>query len=181
MTEPAAVLAFWFAEGREAQWFGGGEAFDALVREALLPAHEEAVSGALDHWRETAKGCLALCILVDQVPRNLFRGTPRAFASDPQALAVTRHALERGFDGELSQVERLFLYLPLEHSEALDDQETCVRLTAGLTENAEWQSYAEAHRDVIARFGRFPHRNAVLGRASTPEEEAFLKEPGSSF
>lgn len=181
MTEPEEVLAFWFAEGREQQWFGGGEAFDALVREALCDAHDQAAAGQLDHWRETPEGCLALCILLDQFPRNVFRGTPQAFAGDAQALAVTRHALVQGFHTSLSQAERLFLYLPLEHSEALADQENCVRLTAGLNENPEWLRYAEAHRDVVARFGRFPHRNAILDRVCTPEEEAFLEEPGSSF
>lgn len=181
MTEPEEVIAFWFAEGREQQWFGGGEAFDALVREALCAAYEEAAAGRLDHWREWPKGCLALCILLDQFPRNVFRGTPRAFASDAQALVVTRHALAQGFDESLSQVERIFLYLPLEHSESLADQENCVHLVAGLTENPKWLRYAEAHRDVVARFGRFPHRNAILDRVCTPEEEAFLKEPGSSF
>ena len=181
MTEPQEVLGFWFAEGREKQWFGGGAAFDAEVRAALSAAHDEAVAGRLDHWLETPDGCLALCILLDQYPRNVFRGTPRAFASDAQALAVAHHALAQGFESGLSQTERLFLYLPLEHSETLADQERCVRLTAGLDENPEWLDYAEAHRDIVARFGRFPHRNAILGRVCTPEEEAFLEEPGSSF
>ncbi len=181
MIGPDEVLAFWFAEGREKQWFGGGEAFDSLVRTALAAAHEAALAGSLDDWRRTAKGCLALCILLDQYPRNVHRGSPRAFANDAAALAVTRHALAQGFDAELSQVERVFLYLPLEHSEELADQEHCVTLTAALSENPEWLRYAEAHRDVIARFGRFPHRNEILGRDSTPEEESFLEEPGSSF
>jgi uncharacterized protein (DUF924 family) len=115
------------------------------------------------------------------VPRNLFRGDPRAFATDAEALAVTKRTLEGGLDKALRQAERVFLYLPLEHSEDLADQELCVTLTGALDENPEWHDYALRHRDVVARFGRFPHRNAVLGRANTPEEEAFLKEPGSSF
>ena len=181
MITPDEVLAFWFAEGREKQWFEGSAAFDSLVRTALASAHEAAVAGHLDDWRDSPRGCLALAILLDQYPRNVYRGSPRAFASDAAALAITRHALERGFDAELSQVERLFLYLPLEHSEELADQDHCVALTADLGENPEWLRYAEAHRDVVARFGRFPHRNEILGRESTPEEESFLEEPDSSF
>lgn len=181
MADAAAVVAFWFAPGREKQWFGGGEVFDKEVDEALSAAHQRAVAGDLDSWQTTPQGCLALCILLDQVPRNIFRGTPRAFASDEAALAVTRHALAGGFDESLTQVERLFLYLPLEHSEDLADQVTCMRLVRSLDENPEWLRYAEAHRDIIARFGRFPHRNAILGRESTDDEVAFLKEPGSSF
>lgn len=178
---PQAVIAFWFAQGREEQWFGGGEAFDQAVREALLPAYQAASAGEYETWRDSPHGCLALCILLDQVPRNIFRGTPRAFATDAAALSVARHALEQGFESQLTQVERLFLYLPLEHSEDLGDQQDCVALTASLSENPEWLSYAEAHRDIVARFGRFPHRNAVLGRENTAEEEAFLKGPNSSF
>jgi uncharacterized protein (DUF924 family) len=139
------------------------------------------VSGDFDHWRETAAGCVALCILLDQAPRNLFRGDPRSFASDAAARAVTRHALARGLDRDLPQEQRAFLYLPLEHSENLADQEACVRLFAGLDENPDGLDYAVRHRDIIARFGRFPHRNAVLGRTSTPEETEFLTQAGSSF
>jgi uncharacterized protein (DUF924 family) len=175
------VLDFWFAEGRAAQWFGGGAAFDAEVRRALLPHLEAAKAGRYDDWRHDPRGCLALCILLDQVPRNVYRGTPRAFACDAAALAVSRFALQEGFDQGLNEVERLFLYLPLEHSENLKDQQDCVRLTAALESNREWLSYAERHRDVIARFGRFPHRNAILGRDSSEEEVEFLKKPNSSF
>lgn len=175
------VLAFWFAEGRQAQWFKGSEAFDAEVRRALLPLYEAACDGRYESWRRDPRGCLALVILLDQVPRNLHRGTPQAFASDAAALDVTRHALREGFAPALSEVERLFLYMPLEHSEDLKDQRDCVRLTAALESNREWLSYAEGHRDIIARFGRFPHRNAVLGRESSEEELDFLKQPNSSF
>lgn len=179
--KPEDVLAFWFAAGMEARWFKADEAFDQEVRQALLPLHEQAAAGRLDHWQESAPGALALVILLDQVPRNLFRGEARAFATDARALAATKRALEKGFDAELRQVERVFLYLPLEHCEDLADQELCVRLVGALDENPEWRDYARRHRDVIARFGRFPHRNAVLGRETTPEEAAFLQEPGSSF
>ena len=180
-TAPEEILAFWFAPGRRAQWFAKDPAFDAEVRRCLLGPYERAAAGGYDHWRDSAKGCLALCLLLDQVPRNLFRDDPRAFATDAKARAVLRHALERGLDGALSQVESLFLYLPLEHSEDLRDQEDCVRLTEALDEDPEWYDYAVKHRDIIARFGRFPHRNAVLGRACSDEEAAFLAQPGSSF
>ncbi|WP_420345146.1 DUF924 family protein [Pelagibius sp.] len=181
MPEAEEVLGFWFAEGCDKQWFAGGAAFDAAVKAALGPAFEAARAGALGPWRDTARGCLALCILFDQYPRNVFRGSPQAFAWDAAALDVTRHALAQGFDAALTQTERLFLYLPLEHSESLSDQKDCLRLVAALDENPEWLDYAAAHHDIIDRFGRFPHRNDVLGRPTTEEEHAFLKEPGSSF
>jgi uncharacterized protein (DUF924 family) len=178
---PDDVLEFWFAPGMEERWFKKDAAFDDEVRQALLELYEQAAAGTLVVWRQSARGALALVILLDQVPRNLFRGDPRAFATDAEALAVTKRTLEGGLDKALRQAERVFLYLPLEHSEDLADQELCVTLTGALDENPEWHDYALRHRDVVARFGRFPHRNAVLGRANTPEEEAFLKEPGSSF
>jgi len=177
----AGILDFCFAEGPAHRWFIKDPAFDAEVRARLADLHALAVAGDFGHWRETAAGCVALCILLDQAPRNLFRGDPRSFASDPAARAVARYALERGLDRELPQEHRSFLYLPLEHSENLADQETCVRLFTDLDENPEWLDYAVRHRDIIARFGRFPHRNAVLGRASTPEEIEFLAQPGTSF
>ena len=175
------VLRFWFAAGREDQWFKVSETFDREVRQVMLPKLEAARVGKYESWRYEARGCLALCIVLDQAPRNLFRGTARAFIFDPAAREVTRHALQQGFDSELKELERVFLYMPLEHSEDLKDQQDCVRLMAGLSKAGEYLSYAERHRDVIARFGRFPHRNAVLGRESTEEELEFLKQPGSSF
>lgn len=175
------VLNFCFAEGPSDRWFTKDPSFDGEVRARLAELHMQAASGAFDAWRESADGCVALCMLLDQAPRNLFRGDARAFATDRQALAVTRHALAQGFDRELPQVKRMFLYLPLEHSESLADQDLCVRLVSALDEDPRWLDYAVRHREIIARFGRFPHRNAVLGRTSTAEEEAFLKQPGSSF
>jgi len=175
------VLGFWFAEGRQDQWFEASEAFDAEVRRVLLPHFEAARQGGYGDWRREPRGCLALVLLLDQVPRNVYRGTPRAFASDAAAREVTRHALKHGFDGALKMVERVFLYLPLEHSEDLKDQQDCVRLMAVLEDGAEFLSYAERHRDIVARFGRFPHRNTILGRESTEEEIEFLKQPNSSF
>ena len=177
----ADVLAFWFAPGMKERWFVKDAAFDAEVRSRLGAMHETARSGSLDDWKNEPRGCLALCLLLDQVPRNLYRDDPRAFSCDALAQAVTRHAIDRGFDRKLEQVERLFLYLPLEHAEDLELQEECVRLTRELDEEPDWLDYAVRHRDIIQRFGRFPHRNAVLGRESDAEETAFLQEDGSSF
>lgn len=176
-----AVLEFWFGEGMRNRWFVKDPAFDSEVRSALGAGYEEAYDGRLDGWMSSAHGCLALCILLDQAPRNLFRDDPRAFASDWQACAILRHALNQGFHEHLSQTERLFLYLPFEHSEDLKDQEDCLALTKALDEDPSWYDYAVLHRDIIARFGRFPHRNAVLGRETTEKEAAFLSEPNSSF
>ncbi len=175
------VLAFWFAEGRNKVWFVKDEAFDVATRASLEAPFELAATGDLDHWMESGRGCLALVILLDQVPRNLFRNDPRAYATDEKARSVTHHALRARLDEDLSQPERLFLYLPLEHSESLQDQTLCCDLIARLDENPGWHDYALQHREIVARFGRFPHRNAVLGRSSTPEEEDFLTQDGSGF
>ena len=177
----AEILDFWFAEATAKRWFVRDPAFDGEVRTRLAGWYERAAAGGLDDWRATAAGCAALCVLLDQVPRNLFRGQGRAFATDAAARAVARHAVDRGFDRTLSQPQRLFLYLPFEHSETLADQDESVRLIGALDENPVWKDYAIRHRDVIARFGRFPHRNAALGRTNTAEETAFLATPGSSF
>lgn len=174
------VLAFWFAPENRERWFTPSEAFDREIGRRFGDLMGEAAAGRLAAWSQTARGSLALCLLLDQFPRNVWRGTPRAFASDAQALAVAKAAVEAGQDRELGPAERLFLYLPFEHSEDLADQERCVRLMAELGD-PEWLDYAVRHRDIVARFGRFPHRNAVLGRASTEEELAFLQQPGSSF
>ncbi len=175
------VLDFWFAEGRKAQWFARDEAFDRAVSENLAGLHERAAAGALDGWATSPRGALALILLLDQVPRNLFRGSPRAFATDAKARALCLAAVEAGHDRRLADDDqRCFLYLPLEHSESPADQERSVALFAGLAE-PEYLRYAEQHRDIVARFGRFPHRNSVLGRATTEAEAAFLLEPGSSF
>ncbi len=181
MTEIDEVLGFWFADGMRERWFVKDPAFDEEVRAALLPGFEQARDGQLDHWLSSARGCLALCILLDQVPRNLFRDDPRAFATDPQARHVVRQALRQGLQTELTQTEQVFLYLPLEHSEDLQDQQDCVSLTKALDEDPSWYDYAVMHRDIVARFGRFPHRNIALGRETTAEEAAFLTEPNSSF
>ena len=176
------VLGFWFGPEADGKWFEKDAAFDRRVKEALGEDHKRAVNGACQPWTATARGCLALVILLDQVPRNLFRGRAAAFASDPAARAVTRHALEHGLDREIAdQRQRSFLYLPLEHSEDMADQQECCRLTGALDQEPELLKWAQAHRDIVARFGRFPHRNDALGRETTAAEKAFLEEPGSGF
>lgn len=174
------VLAWWFAPETKPRWFGGGEAFDVAVRERLGALCERALAGELAGWAADSRGLLALVILLDQVPRNIFRGTPRAFAGDLEAWALARLAVDRGFDQGLSVDERLFLYLPFEHAEDLAAQERSVALFRALGDPG-YLDYAIRHEDVIERFGRFPHRNAILGRESTAEELAFLEQPGSSF
>lgn len=187
----AAILDFWFgsrpdaiAEHGKKLWFAKDAATDAIIRAQFLPSYELAVAGELDAWRGTAKSSLALVILLDQFPRNMFRGQPRAFASDGLAREVASQSIERGFDLMLEPVERAFLYLPFEHSETLADQQRSLDLFAALAEHEGLQEmvrYAQLHYDVIERFGRFPHRNAILGRESTAAEQAFLAQPGSSF
>jgi uncharacterized protein (DUF924 family) len=174
--QPDAVLDFWFQRERKA-WFAKDAGFDAEIRSRFLPLYELAAGGGLAEWREEPRSCLALVIVLDQFPRNMFRGTARAFAADAAALEAARTLVDRGWDKSLSPDERTFAYLPFEHSEDLRDQERSLRLFEG-NENLEW---ARRHYEVIRRFGRFPHRNAALGRASTPEEIEFLKQPGSGF
>lgn len=185
MSEPprpwTEILDFWFAPGMRERWFVKDSSFDDQVRRRLAPHLERALAGDYAAWMAEPRGCLALCLLLDQVPRNLYRDDPRAYAHDAQALSVTRHALTQGFESALSQVERLFLYLPLEHAEDLALQDECVARVRALDEDPQWHDYALRHREIVARFGRFPHRNAVLQRPSSAEELAFLEEEGSSF
>ena len=173
---PADVLAFWRAAGPE-KWFKKDVAFDAAIRERFAALHEAATSGALDGWSETAEGALALVIVLDQFSRNLFRGDRRTFAADPKALALADAAIKRGFDQQLSRTDRQFFYLPFMHSERIEDQERSVALYQALAD-PQLLPFAEDHADIIRRFGRFPHRNAVLGRDTTPQEQAFLDEGG---
>ena len=179
------VLDFWFSKGdRDPRWFEKSDAFDLEIRTRFLALYEDAAAGALASWKERAETCRALIVILDQFPRNMFRGNARAFATDSDALEVARHAVAQGFDGGISPSQRLFVYLPFEHAESLEDQERGCALTEPLARFAETfdvYRYAVAHREIIARFGRFPHRNVILGRASTPEEIEFLKGPGSSF
>lgn len=176
--EPAdadALIAFWLDAGPK-RWFKRDDAFDARFRERFLALHERAARGELDDWLATPRGALALALLLDQFPRNAFRDTSRMYATDAQARRVARIALERGFDMQVPEELRNFLYLPFMHSEELADHETSVAKTAAL--GGEPHRFALHHREIVARFGRFPHRNAILGRASTPEEERFIAEGG---
>lgn len=173
--EAAEVLAFWKAAG-PARWFSKDPAFDAAFRSRFLALHEQAAAGALDAWAETAEGTLALLILLDQFPRNAFRGSARMYATDPQARRIARDAVAHGRDAEVPLELRNFMVLPLMHSEDARDQALSVAGTAGLS--GEAHRYAVHHQDIIRRFGRFPHRNALLGRTSTPEEERFIAEGG---
>ncbi len=184
--EQRDLLAFWFGDTDEARevWFKTEPAFDEVLRERFGALQARAARGELDHWAESAAGALALVLLLDQLPRNLNRGAAAAFACDEHARRVARHAITSGFDQELPPVRRQFLYLPFEHSEMLADQEDSVRLFTSLPEGSLREGcvdYAQRHHAVIARFGRFPHRNRALARPSTAAEEAFLTEPGSSF
>jgi len=185
MTRPIDVLNFWFAGDPATQrkvWFEKDAAFDAACAD-LATARDLAKTGAFDAWADTPRGGLALLILLDQLSRNLHRGTAEAFAADAKARAIARGMLARGFDQALTPVERVFVYLPFEHSEDLTDQDMSVRLFTALdvTGDGETLDYAVRHRAVIRRFGRFPHRNAALGRTNAVDEEAYLAEPGAGF
>lgn len=194
-----AVLAFWFGDGaddaailaeKSAIWFTKDPAIDAAIRERFGGLREAVIGAQLDGWLATPRGGLALIVLIDQFSRNLFRDDARAFEHDALARSWTERMLDSGADRELRLVERVFAYLPLEHSESIADQDRCVALFGALRDTAPpvlheafttFLDFARRHREIIARFGRFPHRNAVLGRVSTDAEVAFLAEPGSSF
>lgn len=181
--DAAEVLDFWFKQERKA-WFEKNPAFDEEIRTRFLSLLESGAAGKLNHWQETSDACLALVILLDQLARNMFRGSARAFAADLLAREAARVILQNGWDKAMTPDERMFAYLPFEHSESLADQERCLALMQELAvfpQTAELPKWAEAHLAIIRRFGRFPHRNAALGRASTPEEIEFLKQPGSGF
>jgi uncharacterized protein (DUF924 family) len=173
---PADVLAFWRAAGPD-RWFDKDAAFDAEIATRFLPTYEAAAAGRLDHWEATPETTLALLLVLDQFPRNMFRGSARTFAADPVARAVAERAVARGDDVRIAMPERMFFYLPFEHSEEPADQQRCVELNRarGDADSLKW---ALLHADIIGRFGRFPHRNAVLGRATTPAEQAFLDDGG---
>ena len=180
---PSDVLNFWFKRDRK-DWFEKNPAFDAEIRSRFLPLYESALQDELKAWCAEPASCLALVILLDQFPRNMFRGSAKAFAADPRARDATRVILDNHWDRAMTPDERMFAYLPLEHSELLADQERCLALMTEIAvfpQTADLPKWAEAHLVIIRRFGRFPHRNAALGRASTPEEVEFLKQPGSSF
>ncbi|MGE5773748.1 MAG: DUF924 family protein [Hyphomicrobiales bacterium] len=170
------VVSFWQKAGPD-RWFKKDPAFDDEIRERFLATHEAAAAGQLSDWEQSVQGALALLILLDQFPRNIFRGDARAFATDPLARAIAAGAIIRGFDSQVPKEMRGFFYLPFEHSENLADQERCIAFHKAIddTEGLKW---AEIHADIIRRFGRFPHRNTALGRTTTAEEQAFLDSGG---
>ena len=169
------VLEFWFSDEARSAWFQSSPAFDQTIRKRFGELFARAATGELKTWQTSAEGCLALSILLDQIPRNMFRGDPRAFATDDRALAVAEHALAQGFDRELASEEKQFLYLPFMHSESLANQLRALALfeSQGMDEN---RRFAEEHVAIIRRFGRFPHRNAIFGRPSTEAETEYLNE-----
>jgi uncharacterized protein (DUF924 family) len=175
---PAEIVAFWRKAGPK-KWFVKDDAFDAAIRQRFGALHTQAAAGEKDDWAATPEGALALLLLLDQFSRNLFRGTPQAFAQDERARWIARQAIEAGFDQAVDPAFRTFFYLPFEHSESIADQERCVRLSHALAD-AEALRYARLHEEIIHRFGRFPHRNKVLGRHTTPAEQAFLDSGGFS-
>lgn len=192
MSSVDEILDFWFGTSREDTagkarkvWFKKNPGFDQIIQTRFMADYQKAAAGKLDHLQQSSQGCVALVLLLDQFPRNMFRGDRRAFATDPQALSVTQHAIARGLDQQLPPLQRWFLYIPFMHSENLDHQRQSVELFRHLRdedpETASAFPSAVRHLEVIERFGRFPHRNQILDRVSTPEEIEFLKQPGSSF
>jgi uncharacterized protein (DUF924 family) len=175
---PTDIISFWREAGNE-RWWKKDDAFDAEIRERFFELWEEARAGGLSSWRVSDDGLLALVIVLDQFPRNMFRGDARTYATDPLAREIASQAIAEGADRRVDQTLQQFLYMPFMHSEELADQERCVALfaAAGEGENAK---FAEGHADIVRRFGRFPHRNRILGRATTQAEEAFLDEGGFS-
>ncbi len=176
-TTPIEIVTFWREAGPD-KWFADDPAFDLTVRSRFLGAHEAAARGELAAWEDSREGALALVLLFDQFPRNMFRGEARAFATDAMARAVAERALARGFDQGTDATMRPFFYLPFMHSETPADQDRCVRLYEALGDS-EHLRYATEHRDVIKKFGRFPHRNRALGRTTTPAEQEFLDDDGA--
>ena len=191
MTPYAEVLDFWFGapgspESQQArrQWFAKDAAFDAEIRQRFGPTIEAALAGTLEGWAQAPQSALALIVVLDQFTRNVFRDTPRAFSGDPAALALARDVVDRGWDKQLAPLQRVFVYLPFEHSEEIVDQCESLRLCGLLRDDPQaggMLEWAVKHYDIVERFGRFPHRNEILGRESTPQELEFLKQPGSRF
>jgi uncharacterized protein (DUF924 family) len=178
MSDPTTVevVSFWRDAGPD-RWWEKDDQFDRLVRSTFLPLHEAAARGELAAWENASEGALALVILLDQFPRNMFRGSPHAFATDPLAQVVAERAIARGFDAATDQQMRMFLYMPFMHSEILHHQDRCVELMAAMADDG-LVKFATVHRDIIAKFGRFPHRNSALGRATIAAEQDFLDAGG---
>ena len=174
------IISFWFNEIEPKQWWQKSEEFDTLIENRFGTIHIQAISGELFQWRETSVGSLAEIIILDQFSRNMFRDKPESFAYDAMALTLAQVAIDKGFDKELSQIQRVFLYMPFMHSESQLIHEEAVKLftALGIESNLEFEY---KHKAIIDRFGRYPHRNAILGRQSTEEEIEFLKQPNSSF
>lgn len=173
MTGYSDIINFWFSEPMCKHWFSSTPELDRKIKERFESIWEQAAAGKLDDWRASAEGCLALAIVLDQLPLNMFRGEAKSFSTEAQSRSITKHALDRGFERQLSKEQLAFLYMPFMHSESIADQELSVALftAAGLEENAR---FAEHHREIIRRFGRFPHRNAILKRESSKEEREYL-------
>lgn len=187
---PAAILDFWFARGDGAtlqprrEWWEKNPAFDREIERRFGAAVEQALTGAFEDWTATAEGALALIILLDQFTRNIYRGQAKCYAGDERARGITHAAIGRGFDIAVPPVMRQFFYMPLQHSEMVEEQNLSVLLFTALEKELPGHDllhWAERHRDVVIEFGRFPHRNVILGRESTPPEIEFLRQPGSSF
>jgi uncharacterized protein (DUF924 family) len=199
MSDENEILDFWFGEldqhgcaspNQRKRWWTKSDAFDETIRSKFLPDYVSIVGGDRERWRSTPRGALAYIVVLDQFSRNMFRDTPEMFAADPLAQEACYEGLDAGFDMELGFDERVFFYLPLEHSEDIEDQQRCLEVFTHLCEVAPeslkadadyYLDYAKRHQAIIERFGRYPHRNEILGRASTAEEIEFLKQPGSSF
>jgi len=190
-SSPTEVLDFWFGRENEPgygefreEWFRKDEAFDREVADRFGDLYERAAAGELDGWREEAESCLALVIVLDQFPRNMFRGDAKTHATDDKALATAKYAVEHALDRGLPGFQKIFLYMPFMHAESVEDQRRSVELFEALASEPggpDVREYAVGHRDIVERFGRFPHRNAILGRETTPEEAEFLTQPGSSY
>ena len=180
MAEKEEILNFWFKECKPEQWFKKNEDFDQMIENRFSSAIENAIAGKMDSWEESETGCLALIILLDQFTRNVFRDTPRAFAGDKRALALSQLCCDKDYLTNPDVQRRQFMLMPMMHSENLAVQDAALPLFKKYASGKDYE-YAEKHRYFIARFGRFPHRNVILGRKSTNEELEFLKQPGSSF
>ncbi len=181
MTTPQEIITFWIDEVGPQGWYEASDKLDNTIRDRFMAEYEAARDGARTDWRDDPKGALAFLILTDQFPRNMFRGDARSFATDPAARACADHAIARSLDMKIPLPDRQFFYLPFMHSEAMEDQERCIALMAERMADTPGQGdtlHARVHRAIIERFGRFPYRNAALGRDSTPEEIAFIEDGG---
>lgn len=180
MLEIEDILNFWFNECKPEQWFKNDPDFDLMLESRFAVTIDDALAGRLESWEDTEEGCLAIIIVLDQFTRNVFRDTPRAFSGDERALALSKKCCEKGYLSTPDIHKRHFMLMPMVHSEEISVQDAAIPLIKDYTSQVAYE-YAVRHRDIIARFGRFPHRNVILGRPSTNKELEFLKQPGSSF